>query len=368
MAKQEFLNVKVDYLSMVSENYYAEKFISRILQLPLEIFFKKQGHVQYKAYTTHFQCGGINVFGDVPPSEENPQGLGCYLVVSGGGCTDFFNNCYAYVYDEFRRPLVMNYGAFFRWCNEPFLNLNYHLTRLDTAIDDRNPVPFFTIEQLYRKCEKDEFISTSRNFQLIKSTAPENQMAHTLYIGENGSDVRYRFYDKDLEQCTKYEKTLADVGSWKRTEIQFRNEKADLFEQKMAETSDEFGRLISDFLGTNLRFIVPDSGQANRSRWRTCRFWERFLGKVEPLKIQVSPTENSLYDTQKWLKEGGGLSAIKLWLFLQEYDALGDMEDLATLMHALRYSSSLSSRAAAHLSKIGRQELLPLIYENTRDH
>ena len=73
----------------------------------------------------------------------------------------------------------------------------------------------------------------------------------------------------------------------------------------------------------NLRFVVPNRNESNKSRWKTCRFWERFLGAVEVLKLQVPKQHNSLEETQQWLTEGGVISAVKSFYFLEEHDALG---------------------------------------------
>jgi|GEM_PF-4401307 len=45
----------------------------------------------------------IKIYGDIPKSESNPDGLGCYLNLGGQGCTEinnsfgfarFFNHCH----------------------------------------------------------------------------------------------------------------------------------------------------------------------------------------------------------------------------------------------------------------------------------
>ena len=64
-----------------------------------------------------------------------------------------------------------------------------HVTRIDIAIDDRNPKPYFTIEQLYKKCEKDEFISGSTNFELIKSNA--RNITNYLNTSGVGNEAKY---------------------------------------------------------------------------------------------------------------------------------------------------------------------------------
>ena len=91
----------------------------------------------------------------------------------------------------------------FRRCERRYGLYNFHFTRLDVAIDDKNEKPFFTLEQIKKKCEKEEFIANSEGY----------------HFDESKFGLFYRFYDKDKEVCLKYNKTLDEVGSWKRTEM-----------------------------------------------------------------------------------------------------------------------------------------------------
>ncbi|WP_281874153.1 replication initiation factor domain-containing protein, partial [Sellimonas catena] len=116
----------------------------------------------------------------------------------------------------------------------------------------------------------------------------------------------------------------------------------------------------------NLRFVVPNRNESNKSRWKTCRFWERFLGAVEVLKLQVPKLHNSLEETQQWLTEGGVISAVKSFYFLEEHDALGGLEKVGTMLDKARYSNSLSSKLTAHLQRIDRTDLIPYIQYDTK--
>lgn len=171
----------------------------------------------------------------------------------------------------------------------------------------------------------NEFISNSQTFRENASDFGENDIARTVYIGDGGSNISYRFYDKDKKTAQDYGKTLEEIGTWKRTELQLRNEKAHEFAQLMAKETDSLGQQIFNLLGTNLRFVVPNKNESNKSRWKTCRFWERFLGTVKPLKITIAKAESNLYATEKWLREGGALAAIKAFQFLEENHALGGL-------------------------------------------
>ena len=82
---------------------------------------------------------------------------------------------------------------------------------------------------------------------------------------------------------------------------------------------------------------------------------------MEVLKLQVPKLHNSLEETQQWLTEGGVISAVKSFYFLEEHDALGGLEKVGTMLDKARYSNSLSSKLTAHLQRIDRTDLIPYI-------
>ena len=131
-----------------------------ILGLPTDIFNVYPATIKFKTYQARWQIGDIYVSGDARKTEDNPQGLGCYLVMTGRGCDDIFRildsrNC--------------TFGDMFRRCERRYGLDNFHFTRLDIAIDDKNEKPFFTIEQIKKKCEKEEFISNSEGYHFDES-------------------------------------------------------------------------------------------------------------------------------------------------------------------------------------------------------
>ena len=99
-----------------------------------------------------------------------------------------------------------------------------------------------------------------------------------------------------------------------------RDDKAHVFAMTFKDRPLELGELAFGLLANNLRFVVQNRNESNKSRWKTCRFWERFLGAVEVLKLQVPKLHNSLEETQQWLTEGGVISAVKSFYFLEEHD------------------------------------------------
>ena len=299
------LSVKIDYISIVFDTVTAEDVIMHILGLPTDIFNVYPASVKFKTYQARWQIGDIYVSGDARKTEDNPQGLGCYLVMTGRGCDDIFRILDSRNY---------TFGDMFRRCERRYGLDNFHFTRLDIAIDDKNEKPFFTIEQIKKKCKKEEFISNSEGYHFDESKFDDFDTAKTVYIGAGKSGLSYRFYDKDKEVCSKHNKTLDEVGSWKRTEMQLRDDKAHAF----------------------------------------------------AMTFKVPKLHNSLEETQQWLTEGGVISAVKSFYFLEEHDALGGLEKVGTMLDRARYSSSLSSKLTAHLQRIDRTDLIPYIQYDTK--
>ncbi|MDD3404168.1 MAG: hypothetical protein PHQ72_12565 [Hespellia sp.] len=139
--RRKELSIKIDYLSIVFENYTAEECIYEIIGLPFICFQVQEARIKHQDYTSLYQFGTIKIYGDRKRSPTNPEGKGCYLVLTGSGCDDYYS---------YLCTMKHSYSDFFRRCQKKAGTNHYHLTRLDVAIDDRNEIPYFTIEQIKR--------------------------------------------------------------------------------------------------------------------------------------------------------------------------------------------------------------------------
>ena len=185
-----------------------------ILGLPTDIFNVYPASIKYKTYQARWQIGDIYVSGDARKTEDNPQGLGCYLVMTGRGCDDIFRildsrNC--------------TFGDMFKHCERRYGQDNFHFTRLDIAIDDKNEKPFFTIEQIKKKCEKEEFISNSEGYHFDESKFDDFDTAKTVYIGAGKSGLSYRFYDKPGVAELADAQDLKSCGTYTPVSVRFRS-------------------------------------------------------------------------------------------------------------------------------------------------
>jgi len=210
------LSVKIDYLAIVFETVTAWEVINQLLKVPEECFCVREAHLPYQTYTNLYQAGCIQIYSDCERRVGNIYGKGAYLILKGEGCGWLQEHL-----DDQEKEIA----DFFKDCISCFGKDNFHLTRLDIAIDDRNEVPYFTVGQLHQKCRKREFVSKSRSFHFHESEFDED-VAKTLYIGDRKSDIMYRFYEKNKEQAKKTGQLLAEIGSWNRTEIELHDEVA----------------------------------------------------------------------------------------------------------------------------------------------
>ena len=111
----------MDYISIVFETANAEDVIMHILGLPTDIFNVYPASVKFKTYQARWQIGDIYVSGDARKTEDNPQGLGCYLVMTGRGCDDIFRILDSRNY---------TFGDMFKHCERRYGLDNFHFTRL----------------------------------------------------------------------------------------------------------------------------------------------------------------------------------------------------------------------------------------------
>lgn len=94
-------------------------------------------------------------------------------MMTGRGCDDIF---------QIPDSRNATFGDMFRRCELRYGLDNFHFTRLDVAIDDKNEIPFFTVEQIKKKCEKEEFIANSEGYHFDESKFDDFDTAKTVYV------------------------------------------------------------------------------------------------------------------------------------------------------------------------------------------
>lgn len=171
-----------------------------------------------------------------------------------------------------------------------------HITRLDLAIDDRNP--YYTIPQLQAVLEEKRFVSKFRTWRIVKDcTTSGDLVGATIYMGSRRADIMLRVYDKRLEQIAKGVEGAA-LTPWIRWEMELKNEYANIALMDLLNGVD-VGSLCFGILSNYFRIIVLDD--SNVSRCSIDEMWEKFLGEVKNIRLFVMMPPPTLAEKKDWV-------------------------------------------------------------------
>lgn len=215
-----------------------------------------------------------------------------------------------------------------------------HLTRLDLAIDDKNP--YFTLLELQEILEQQRFISKFRTWQLVKDCTTSNELiGATIYLGSRRSDIMLRVYDKQLEQIAKGVEGADDVP-WVRWELELKNEYANVALVDLLNGVD-VGSLVFGILTNYFRIIVLDD--ANKSRCSMDVKWEQFICEVSKITLFVMQEPPTLLDKKMWILNQAAPTITGL--------ILANYGDISWLTENL---GSHAERMSKHLKKLVSRE------------
>lgn len=164
-------------------------------------------------------------------------------------------------------------------CYEPGNNI----TRFDMAFDSFDKkLKLDKVERIatkninaLRNNEKTTNLRTKFEYIDVHNTTK----GLTVYFGSNSSDIQIMMYDKARERGYEIEDKL----DWKRTEIQLRNENAQLYVQNILKGELSYGEIFSITLNNYLAFINEDD--INKSRCTLLSWWEKYLETTKRIKI-----------------------------------------------------------------------------------
>lgn len=179
-----------------------------------------------------------------------------------------------------------------------------HFTRLDLAIDDYKKI--FTPEQIVKKLEGGLTSSRFKSFRYMKAgeIVTGKTKGLTVYFGSDASDISIRIYDK-LEERRQAGKEIAEgVTSWCRTEVQMRDERADMAAEQIIKSGSggiEVGVIVSGILANYLTFYKRKGTDSNKSRWEKWDAWQRFLCNAAKLKLTVKAPDRTIDSRRAWI-------------------------------------------------------------------
>ena len=154
---------------------------------------------------------------------------------------------------------------------------NYHVTRLDVAFDDHDGI--FDIRNMVMKTLNREYVSKTHKAQIVDSITREVD-SWSLQFGVRQSDMYCRVYDKARERG------YTDGRHWIRCETVFKDEYALNFIRNKLPLGEKYCGILKNYL----RFVEPNKSDSNKRRWKTSKFWDKFLGNCNKVKLYTPKT------------------------------------------------------------------------------
>ena len=282
----------LDWCSLTIKKIYGkpatwEKVVSEVLEMDFSQFTELKGNYGYKLQK---YSEGIRVYYD------GNEDMGIHLQISGDGMRRLENRK-NFTWDCFLR------NAFF---------FDAKITRLDVAIDDKEG--YINMETLNDKINKGECISKFKSCNTIHKQLISNgeTAGKTINFGSNTSKIKFRIYDKLLEQGLQYDlikmkENGIDIKNphWVRFEMQLRDDRAEVFSLLYADRDNnlELGEMAKRVINNYLKFVDSNELDTNRSRWATSQFWITFIDTLEKLKLTIQKPKKKLEDVYFWLEK-----------------------------------------------------------------
>lgn len=220
--------------------------------------------------------------------------MGMHFIITGQGCREFESKSNK-TWEQLFQDVFDSRGKF---------------TRIDGAIDDMNEKPFFTVSKLKRRVQDN---LCSSKFKTAGTPPVEWRIAdgkeiekETLYFGSRQSRVFVRFYNKLMEYEQKGYEVPENVTSWIRTEVVFREDRADAIAQHILD-GKPVGELISGVLKNYIKFLREAKDKKGKRKRKdllpVAKFWTDFLGDAEKVKLAEPLKKLFVHQKEKWFKK-----------------------------------------------------------------
>lgn len=342
IANRKGLTAVIDWLQVRILGMEFQEIARELLGIPEEHFNLENGRLQYYDYDCCYRFGDIRIYLYLNDTHTDK------MLVLGGSACEWYR-------EEWLRQENRSFREFMQHLHD-YEEL-VTITRLDVAIDDFNPVPFFTPIQLMRVCQKKQFVyGKSMTYQPYG----DKQIGTTLYLKPPTADDRLKIYDKQAELAKKQGVRKKDLPPQIRTEILFRREKAHEFFLTYVTSDKSLLVLFQGYLKEKVKFYSDQEFQKPLKRWQD------FLGAAAPLKISIPKKYVGLFKKIDWLENGGGLAVYKAVQFLKEHNIL-PMEEERMDYQGVEYPTDLSNELKKYVVSINRSDLIKKINSETKN-
>lgn len=273
------LETIIDWLNIQFQTNDFELIIEKVLMLDKNSLLNvENGMMNYKGY---YEFGAIKIHYSNEGSKQ-----GTLISMSGLACRQFEN-------------LLKEQNREWRDFVITAKNNGGRATRIDLAINDYTKV--LDINEIARKCDKGEFQSRLKKYQIIdeKETKGGKSSGTTIYFGSRKSDFLIRFYEKDREQALKM-KTIPELIPIKnRYEMQFRKEKANYVFTEIVKGTN-LQKMPYKTLKFYLQFYENNVDVLEGLKpWKP---WRDFLGRVKATPIVTDAQEVTYESLYRWIE------------------------------------------------------------------
>lgn len=235
-------------------------------------------------------------FNNIRVLYDGNENMGIHVEMSGSGCRTFEKYSSLTWQDLFIR-MKIHYIA------------KSSVTRLDIAIDDFKG--YFKIPDLIKRLKNGSVTSKFKMAKQISNIIIQTgeELGYTLYFGRPTSNIQIRFYEKGIEQEMKGNIVPETAQIWNRTEVQARDDRAEILCGIIAEGRIPLGEVVTGVLRNYINFRRPfyTNGKRtvsdNKSRWDSAKFWLEFLGQAEKISLTMKPTEITIERKYNWIDD-----------------------------------------------------------------
>lgn len=243
---------------------------------PDDVIFENKGLFTYQ-YTYSYK--NIKMF------SSDDKSLGYHFYITGQGCRNI-------------EELGIDYKKLFKL----LFKYNCKFSRVDISIDDFsnkyfniNKIAYYINNNLVRSKFKStiHFSKTGINSKKLDG--------NTIWFGSRSSKIMVCFYDKLEERINNNYIINSNIKSWIRTEIRFRDLKANEVITRYAIQDQPLNDLIKGILINYIQFLIPNKNDTNKSRWLVTDWWIKFTDNIDRLKLSSLPYETSISKKKNWL-------------------------------------------------------------------
>lgn len=350
---------KIDWLQIVCRHIYWQDLFSQLLQISLDCISKQPAYLKHESYDIVYTCGSIKYYTFVDREQAYERGN---LVMSGQACTMYE---WAILASD-SSALAFQTLAWRMYQQALYTEFVFEVKRLDLALDDYNPSPFFSLDLIVGKVKRKQFLSKGRTTKLIDSEFDKKTRAKTQQIGAGGSECLFRFYEK-AKELTKglsgeEAEQLFQQAPTVRLEAEIRHNTANQLFGTLAYLTKEQGivNLIRGFIQTELTFYSDTTYK------KVCRWWIDYL-KPNISPIVRRPLERSSFEnTLNWYQYQGGFAVTQAIYFLVNQGLPIEPKLIGQKEH-YTWSPDLAEKLIDFVTLYQRQDLIPVIQSKTKN-